>query len=74
MSDTSLLCPSPTSKAAEPGVIRGPGFPSFWGAHAPVRLQGGWEVTWMLEEQKGFAVVTTNKLRSNWLLRSPEME
>lgn len=28
----------------------------------------------MLEEQKGFVVVTTNKLRSNWLLRSPEME
>lgn len=29
---------------------------------------------WMMGEQKGFAVVMADKLKSNWLLRTPETE
>lgn len=29
---------------------------------------------WMMGEQKGFAVAMADKLKSNWLLRSPETE
>lgn len=48
-----------------------PGFPAFRGL---VPQGGCGRVVWMMGEQKGFAVVMADKLKSNWLLRSPETE
>lgn len=49
-----------------------PGFLAFRALVPQAGCRGVQGVTWMMDEQKGFAVVMADKLKSNQLLQSPE--